>query len=185
MTAAEIRPVVDYEGLYEVSSEGDVFRVASGKGTWVGRKLKPYLNTSGYLYVTLYRNGVGKLHRIHRIVAKAFHPNPNNFPTVNHINGIKTDNRADNLEWCTSSRQLLHAYHELGIAAGFKQGHQKLEGSGTPSRPVRGTNIKTCAVVEIESMAAAAMFVHGHPQNIRHACRGRQKTAYGWMWEYI
>jgi hypothetical protein len=88
MIIAERRPVVGYEGLYEVSRDGEVFRVAKCSNTWAGRKLKPVLGNHGYLYVNLYRDGVRKAHTVHRIVAQAFLANPDNLPQVNHINGI-------------------------------------------------------------------------------------------------
>jgi hypothetical protein len=182
----ERRPVVGYEGIYEVSRDGDVFRISCGKSTWAGRKLKPTLGNHGYLYVTLCRNNVRKKHTVHRLVAQAFLANPDNLPIVNHINGIKTDNRADNLEWCDKRHDILHAYRVLGKkpVLGMK-GKPKPEGSGKPNRPVRGTNVKTGEVVEMESVSAAARFVNGHHQGIYAACQGKKKTAYGWRWEYI
>ena len=180
----ERRPVVGYEGIYEVSSDGEVFRVGGGMGAVAGRKLNPILGSHGYLYVHLYRDGVQKTHKVHRIVAKAFHHNPDNLPIVNHINGIKTDNRADNLEWCDKRHDILHAYRVLGRVNGMK-GKPKPEGAGPPKRPVRGTNIKTGEVVEMESISAAARFVNRHNGYICQACQGKLKQAYGWRWEYI
>ena len=65
-----------------------------------GRILKPSVNKIGYLLIGLWKNGKQKFFTIHRLVAKAFVPNPNNYPQVNHKNEIKDDNRAENLEWC-------------------------------------------------------------------------------------
>jgi hypothetical protein len=181
----ERRPVVGYEGIYEVSSDGEVFSIIDRKNTWAGRKLKPKLNKDGYLYVGLHKNGVKKTHRVHSMVLKAFKHNPDNLPQANHINGIKTDNRADNLEPSNPSLNALHAYRVLGIVAGFKKEHPKLEGAGKPNRAVRGTNIKTGEIVEMESLSAAARFVDGASSHICHSCQGNRKQAYGWRWEYI
>jgi hypothetical protein len=182
----ERRPVVGYEGIYEVSSDGEVFRVGGGMGAVAGRKLNPILGSHGYLYVHLYRDGVQKTHKVHRIVAKAFHHNPDNLPIVNHINGIRTDNRAENLEWCDKSHDVLHAYRVLGRKPSYgRKGKPRPEGAGSPKRPVRGTNITTGEVVDIESTHAAARFVNGSQGNIGKTCQGKYKHAYGWRWEYI
>ena len=82
---------------YQVSNLGNVKSFHKGKE----KILKPDKNEGGYLYVNLYKEGKQKRFRVHRLVATAFLDNPNNYPEVNHKNEIKTDNRVDNLEWCT------------------------------------------------------------------------------------
>ena len=85
-----------YEGLYQVSDNGIVWSVRSQK------KLKPAMNTKGYLFVSLYaRNGKIKNEYIHRLVALAFLENPNNYPQVNHKDEDKHNNTVENLEWMT------------------------------------------------------------------------------------
>lgn len=97
------KPIPGYEGLYSVSNKGDVFSHR------VNRILAPKRTNVGYLRVTLCK-GI-KNHKtfgIHRLVAMAFIPNPDNKPTVNHINEIKDDNRVENLEWATTAEQNTH-----------------------------------------------------------------------------
>ena len=114
--------VQDYEG-YQISNHG---RVRNKK---TGKILKPYL-TRGYLRVSLYNELGRKCKLVHRLVAEAFLPNPNNKPDVNHINGCKTDANACNLEWVSASENMSHA-HSNGLrpvlnTQGEKNGFSKL-----------------------------------------------------------
>lgn len=99
----EWRTIVGYEGLYEVSSLGRVRsldRYDSRNHFRRGRILKLSYDTVGYLIVGLHSNGKAKIYLVHRLVAQAFIPNPDNLPEVNHIDEDKTNNRVDNLEMC-------------------------------------------------------------------------------------
>lgn len=93
------KPVVGYEGLYEVSNFGAIRRLWN-----VSRvtKLRKLATAKGYNRVTLSKNGKPQIFFVHRLVAVAFIPNPHNYPQINHINEVKSDNRVENLEWCTS-----------------------------------------------------------------------------------
>lgn len=98
------KDIEGYEGLYEVSSLGRVRsldRIDGAGHLRKGKILKPKLEPSGYLRVTLHKESIGKCFRINRLVASAFIPNPNGYPVVNHRDEDKTNDRADNLEWCT------------------------------------------------------------------------------------
>ena len=99
----EWRPIKGYEGLYEVSNTGRVRsldRYDSNNHFLKGRILKLYTRKGGYLFVQLHLNGKGKNYLVHRLVAIAFIPNPDNLPEVNHLDEDKTNNRVENLEFC-------------------------------------------------------------------------------------
>jgi hypothetical protein len=116
-------PVAGYERHYEVSSLGRVrslprlIRTSRGHGVvlYKGRMLSPYQEPGRYAVVQLSACGRARTKYVHLLVAAAFVPNPNGKPTVNHRNGIKGDNRADNLEWATQSENNQHA-HDTGLA---------------------------------------------------------------------
>ena len=98
------KPVVGYEGLYEVSNTGRVRsldRYDRMNRFWKGRILNLHTDTGGYLYAQLYLNGKGKNYLVHRMVAQAFIPNPDNLPQVNHKDENKINDCVENLEWCS------------------------------------------------------------------------------------
>lgn len=95
-------PIPEYEGLYSISDTGLIRSEKNGIK-------RPYTTSAGYKQVNLYSNGKRKSLSVSRLLALVYIPNPNNYPIINHVNGIKTDNRIDNLEWCTQSMNVLHA----------------------------------------------------------------------------
>ena len=105
------RWVVGYEGLYMVSDHGRVMGVP--KKTHYGHVLKQGKNWAGYMNVCLSKNGEKKSFSVHRLVAQAFVENPENKPEVNHKNGDRANNKAENLEWVTRSENERHAFQVL------------------------------------------------------------------------
>jgi len=118
------KPVVGYEGLYEVSSLGRIRSLP--RNTTHGGIMKPYRSPhNGYMYVALTKCGDRKTKRVHKLVLMAFDPRPTgayydkNY-TINHIDGDKTNNMLSNLEWCTQSENQIKAY-EIGINGKYQR----------------------------------------------------------------
>ena len=146
MSEGEVwRDVVGYDGRYQVSNKGNVHSVERKDS--IGRKrrgltLKLEHHTSGYLYVNLYKNGVKKHKRVHRLVSEAFIPNPKKYSEVNHLDEVKTNNHVENLEWCDIS-------HNINYGARSKKVSEKL------AKKVRGVNIKTGEIITFRSTVEA------------------------------
>lgn len=105
-----MRDIAGHEGRYAVTKEGRVWSYPKkGTGGHGGMWMKQAL-LLGYPSVTLLKDGIGKRVKVSRLVAGAFIPNPHGLPIVNHINGIKTDSRVENLEWVTDSENKRHAW---------------------------------------------------------------------------
>ena len=126
--------VVGWEGLYEVSNLGRVKSlsrvVKRGEGELrVKEKIRVLVpNTKGYLQVKLCNQKIKKYKIVHRLVGECFVENPSEKPCINHKNGIKTDNRAVNLEWCTYRENNLHAIKSglIGDRTGTNNSNSKL-----------------------------------------------------------
>lgn len=153
------KPVHGYEGLYEVSNYGDIRSVAKG-----GIILSPAKDDHGYFRVCLYHNGTAKNKRIHRLVAEAFLPNESRLPEVNHINGNKTDNKVENLEWVSTKENIIHAYR-----SGLKVQTRK-----TPCMRSDGMVYESYLDAQNKTGIPAG--------NISQTCRRKRKTAGGYGW---
>lgn len=111
------KPIIGYEKQYEASTHGKI-RSIPRNGTVKGKKLLSLnLKKSGYVDVTLTKDGKHTTFHVHQIIAKTFIDNPENKPQVNHKNGDKTDNRVKNLEWVTSRENIRHKFDTLGCKA--------------------------------------------------------------------
>lgn len=162
------RDVAGFEGRYQISDLGRVKSLNYRKSSQA-RIMKPHRYKAGYEAVRL--NGRWK--KVHRLVAEAFVENPGNKREVNHINGDTCDNRATNLEWCTSSENSQHAW-DTGL--------QKM----TDERRAKHSRSVVCVEtgVEFYGMQEAADIMKICRRNINACCLGDRETAGGYHWRY-
>ncbi len=126
------KKIKGYEGIYEISNLGSVKSVSRIKSNQYGnyftseKILSPATDRNGYKYVYLTKNGKSKFLYVHRLVAMMFVENIECKNIVNHINGIKTDNGSNNLEWVTKSENTLHAYKSnlMGVGVNIQVGEK-------------------------------------------------------------
>ncbi len=145
------KDIEGYEGYYQVSNLGRVRsltrEVRCGNSIRVFRERirKPQIMSKGYYQLALLKNGKDKRFLIHRLVAYAFIPNPENKTEVNHINGVKTDNNVENLEWVTSRENSIHAVH-TGLHNAIKgERHANSKLNRKDVLEIRRRYIKGCA----------------------------------------
>ena len=141
------KDIEGYEGLYQVSNMGRVKSVERMK--WSGkcyykapeRILKPRKNGGGYLVVMLSKNGKVKTCRVHRLVATAFIPNPNNLPQINHIDENKGNNHMENLEWCDSKYNNNYGTHNKRVSEKLRGRKQSKESVEKRAEKMRGRKL--------------------------------------------
>lgn len=163
------RDIEGYEGLYQVSDLGRVKRGTSG------RILKGYKITGDYLGVKLCKNNIKSTQKIHRLVAQAFIPNPENKPQVNHIDEDKTNNVVSNLEWMTATENNNYGTRNERAAKTI---------SKLKSIPIIATNIKTGEFQEFNSTKECARQLGLHTSNITAVLKGRLKQTGGYTFKY-
>lgn len=173
------KEIPGYEGFYSVNKRGEVLSHAGksqGGNNILSKEklLKANKDKGGYEYVVFCVNKKRKTLKIHRIVATAFIPNPENKPCVNHINGVKNDNRIENLEWNTYSENTIHSYKALG---------QKP--SKHNEKKVNQLTMQNEHIATFTSLSEAARALNISSSAIRHAVlKGGRRIANGYRWEY-
>ena len=178
-----------YENFYQINNYGEVKSkdriVKNGWGyrTMYGKTITPYVCNSGYKMVRLYEKSKCKNCLVHRLVAKAFLPNPNSLPQVNHKDETKTNNfifinpdgsvnpEKSNLEWCTEKYNTNYGTHNKRMII-------------SKSKPVIQYSIDGDYIREWESATAVEKEKEWKQTNIQSCCVGRYKAAYGYVWRY-
>ena len=204
------KPVKDYEGYYEVDQFGRVYsldRIITVKDNGrvydkpiKGRRLRQTAHSQGYKAVALTKDGNTTMVYVHRLVAEAFIPNPDNLPMVNHKDEDKTNNFVDNLEWCTNE-------YNINYGTAIKRASQKKKGKKhaeehkqkisdslkhyytTHNSPTKGKpSPNRKAVISIDENGNEAFYNSVDDAvkaiDILAVCRGDRKTAYGRRWRY-
>lgn len=177
MKALKIKSFPDYY----ITDTGNVY---SRNYMHTGRikKMRPIKKTTGYLSVFLCKNNKTFNKLVHRLVAEAFIPNPENKRTINHKNGIKTDNRVDNLEWNSYSENVLHAY-KTGLKTPPLSMLGKLGKDNPKSKIV--LQIKNGEIIaEFYGLSEANRKTGISLSGICNCCKGRKTSAGGYKWKY-
>lgn len=121
-----MKPIQGYETIYAITAKGGVVNILTGK------LLKPVV-VNGYARVSLYKNGKAKIHRVHRLVAMAYIPNPDNLPEVDHIDEDKLNNHVSNLRWCTNQTNCNWYQNNAPIISDSTAKPFKVNGKDCPS----------------------------------------------------
>lgn len=178
------KDIEGFEGLYQISSLGNVKTLSYGPKNVrqlsnKSKILKQSLSSSGYLHVQLYKQGKSKTIMTHILVAKAFVDNPSNKREVNHIDGNKSNNNMNNLEWVTRSENLSHAI-KLGLRKPpmlNKKGKDNKNRKPVIQYSKDGELIKTW-----DSIADAARYYGTTISAISSCTHGRKKTCVNYKW---
>jgi len=176
------KDIEGYEGLFAVSNLGRVKSLARRVSNHTGfinkpeRIMKQQIDKKGYKRISLQNK---KNQAVHRLVASAFIPNPEDKPQVNHIDGNKQNNRVENLEWCTNGENQIHAY-EHGL-------NHHSENAGRPKRKVNQIDISTGKIIKTFNSISDATraMCKSKTSNIGACCRHKYITCYGYKWEFV
>lgn len=173
------KDIEGFEGKYQVSNTGYV-KSLDFNHTGKEKILKNKVNRQGYEYVTLYKNGKQYYPAIHRLVAEAFIPNPNELEQVNHIDGNKKNNVAENLEWCTNLENMQHAIRNDLVRNKGKDNKR--------SKKVAQINNRDEIINIFDSLGEASRYLdvgYRVTGKISKVCNKKMNTAYGFKWKFI
>lgn len=174
------KPVIGYEGFYEVSNHGRVRSVPHEVHVWFGKRVSPskILNQhkngrTDYISVCLCKNNVKRTCLVHKLVAEAFIENPDNLPQINHKDEDKSNNFVDNLEWCDA---------KYNNNYGTKNQRTSAKNKISKCKPV--AQIKDGVVIVVFPSTISAKHITD-PGHIGACALGKRITAGGYVWKYI
>lgn len=178
------KDIKDFEDLYQVSNMGRVkslerviLRNNGNPQTIKERFVKLCKNKQGYYQVSLWKNGVEKRYLLHRLIAEHFIPNPENKPCIDHINTDPTDNRIENLRWCTHKE---NNNNPLTIKHRSKPRNWNIKGfNHWQSKPVAQLTKQGELLNIYPNAYSVGIF------QINACCNGKRKTAGGYKWQYV
>lgn len=163
------KDIPGYEGLYQASNLGNI-KSLNYNNTKKEKLLKTKYDKRGYLAIELRNKGKRYYTRVHRLVAMAFIPNPNNYPQVNHKDENKENNNVDNLEWCTND-------YNAHYGTRYERIRTKL------LKPVKQYDLDGNYIQTFNSIEEAKKEVNNN--HIGAVCDGKRKTAGGYKWEFV
>ena len=167
-----MEPIKNLDG-YLISKEGQIYSLKTNK-VLSGYKTKPG-------YVVYYLNN--KVHKLHRLLALQFIENIDNKPFINHINGIKNDNKLENLEWVTAKENTIHAWqNNLCTANRFWKGKFGLNHNS--SKAILQYDLQGNFIAKHIGIRNTARGLNINYQNILKCAKGIRKSAYGYIWKY-
>lgn len=173
------KDIKNFEGYYQVSNLGNIMstgakRKTNGTGNYDRGKrlLKQYPNNKGYMTVHLYKYGKDHQKLVHRLVAEAFIENPFQFEKVNHKDENPSNNRVDNLEWCTQKYNMNYGNVKNKISKGN-------------SKPIIQFSINGETIKKYSSILQAEKETGISNGSIGDCLHGRRKTAGGYIWQYV
>lgn len=174
-------------GKYSIDEYGNVKR---NKGVYENRRqpekvLKSYLNNKGYFYIDLRINNQTKRFLIHRLVAMTFIENPKNYPIVNHIDAIPTNNYVGNLEWCTHSYNNKYAYDIGNKVLTETQIKVRSMPKTTLYKKVGKFDKDDNLIQTFQSVTQVYKELGYSISAIANCCTNRSKSSYGYVWKYI
>lgn len=182
------KDIPNYEGLYQISNLGNVKSLKYGKE----RLLKPVKDGSRYLQVKFYKNGNKKIYLVHRLVALAFLPNPDNLPCINHKDENSLNNMVENLEWCDAkyncnygtrnnrinkTKEINNSYY-VGVQNRKKNNSYNI-------KPVIQYTKDGVEINRFKSLSEASRQTNISDGSISYCCNDKLKTAGGYIWKYL